>query len=238
MMRLASLALLAATAMADNPVPNQFVGTWTGQRSQLFALTVATNANSWECMANQQRSDRPVTITIGSDSQVRISAVAQQTFQQGAGTYTIPAVAQQSFVWANWDASTGIAQLRLANNLNQIQCFYLNTGANGGNATTGSNNGGNSTTGTSLTLVVLGGQAISQPNGWELQCQQAQYAAVPNFRTQPSCTTNGQNNSPVNSTILYQATFQGSTVAGNGAGATLFSAAAAAIGVGAAALLL
>jgi hypothetical protein len=238
MMRFASLALLAATAMADSPVPNQFVGTWTGQRSQLFALTVASNPNSWECMANQQRSDRPVTITIGSDSQVRISAVAQQTFQQGAGTYTIPAVAQQSFVWANWDASTGIAQLRLANNLNQIQCFYLNTGANGGNTTTGSANGGNSTTGTSLTLVVLGGQAISQPNGWQLQCQQAQYAAIPNVRTQPSCTTSGQNNSPVNSTILYQATFQGSAVAGNGVGATLLSAAAAAVGVGAAALLL
>jgi len=51
-------------------------------------------------MNNNQTSTRSAKITIQSNNKVTINSIPAQTIQQGASTYTIPAVAQQDFVWA------------------------------------------------------------------------------------------------------------------------------------------
>jgi hypothetical protein len=51
-------------------------------------------------MNNNQTSTRSAKIVIQSNNKVTINSIPAQTIQQGAGTYTIPAVPQQDFVWA------------------------------------------------------------------------------------------------------------------------------------------
>lgn len=105
-------------------------------------------------------------------------------------------------VWASYDQGTGIVQLRPATNLDRLQCFYLRLGGQ---------NAPSQSTSDKLTMVILGGAAISSADGWKTQCDPASYNNVASLLTAPQCIASGGSKSPVNSTIVYSMTFSSSS---------------------------
>lgn len=113
-----------------------------------------------------------------------------------------PALHRCLQVWASYDEASGIVQLRPATNLDRLQCFYLRLGGQ---------NAPSQSTSDKLTMVILGGAAISSPDGWRYQCDPASYNSVSNLLTAPQCLTSGGSKSPMNSTIVYSMTFSSSS---------------------------
>lgn len=140
-------AVLAGTALADELPPEGVVGRWTGKREQTFALADSTNADSWECLTNSKVSSRDVTVEIGSDGKVSVTAIPGEDITVGAGKFSVPAVGAQEFMWASW--GDNVAQLRLGSNLNQIVCQYVRPNDK------------------ELIMVIRGGSDVT--NNWALQ---------------------------------------------------------------------
>jgi hypothetical protein len=84
-------ALFAGSALADELPPDAAVGRWTGKREQTFALADPSNSDSWECLTNSKVSSRDVTVEIGADGKVSVSAIPGEDISVGAGKYSVPA---------------------------------------------------------------------------------------------------------------------------------------------------
>ena len=163
-------------------------------------------AGSWECLQGGAVSSRPQSVVIDAAGSVTTTALASQTFSINGGEYVVPAQPSAAWTWANFNQSSSILQLRPVEAPASVQCFYF------------------SATASSLTLVDVGGQAVT--DNWGLQCESATYTNLgPAVATAPICQP--QNNgtfSPELSTIVL--------AVGNGApsgGATSGAEAAAAV---------
>lgn len=210
-------ALLAGSAFADELPPDAVVGRWTGKREQTFALADSSNAASWECLGSGKSSSRDVTVEIGADGKVSVSAMAAEEIAIGAAKFTVPAVAAQEYMWAAW--ADNIAQLRIGSNLNQIVCQYVEPNDK------------------TMVMIIRGGSDVT--DNWALQCQSSTYSSLSGFDTAPVCNAAPGSKSPAVSTILYSLNYAGG-VAGSGSEGLVASAAAVvggAIVAGAAMLL-
>jgi hypothetical protein len=190
------VALWSRTSLADSLPPSSVVGTWTGTTQQSFALAnVAVPgkqgaarqharrqrtraalsaaprrslhvspawlrpraplpslllAGSWECLQGGAVSSRPQTVVIDAAGSVMTSALTSQTFDINGGAYVVPAQPAGAWTWAYFNESSSILQLRPVAAPASPQCFYF------------------AATATTLTLVDVGGQAVT--DDWNLQC--------------------------------------------------------------------
>lgn len=107
-------------------------------------------AGSWECLQGGAVSSRPQTVVIDAAGSVTTSALTSQTFDINGGAYVVPAQPAGAWTWAYFNESSSILQLRPVAAPASPQCFYF------------------AATATTLTLVDVGGQAVT--DDWNLQC--------------------------------------------------------------------
>lgn len=166
---------------------------------------------------------RTGTLTISSASNsVVFGALPQGTAVVGVATYVAPAVPEQTFTWATYDASSGLLQLRNASGV--IQCHYAKVRGSGSSR--------------SLLLTTLGGNDFEKD--WRLQCNPAAYNGA--SLESPSCVTASTSTGvATNSTLVRTYSFAGGgdPVTGGVAStvASVLATAAAAVGAAAAILM-
>ena len=83
--------------------------------------------------------------------------------------------------------------MQLRNAADQIECHYAKISGSGNSRV--------------LTLITLGGQAVV--DNWELQCDPDNYESLPNYMTQPYCSSFPGTRIAVNSTVITRVNYQG-----------------------------